>query len=60
MVMAWDTAHILFIVSAASAVAVVAIVVATAVAPARAVMVAFILGGALPGASGFNFAFNTS
>ena len=58
--MAWDAAHILLTVPAASAAAAaVAIVVATAVALARAIVVAFILGGAPPDASGFNFAFNT-
>ena len=59
--MAWDTAHILLTVPAASAAAAaVAITVATAVALAQATVVAFILGDALPGASDFNFVFNIS
>ena len=58
--MAWDTAHILLTVPAASAAAAAAaIIVATAVALARAIVVAFILGGALPGASDVNVAFET-
>ena len=58
MVMAWDAAHILLAASAASAAAAVAIV-ATSVTLARAIIAAFVLEGALLGASGVNFAFNT-
>ena len=59
--MTWDTAHILLTLSAASAAAAtVAIVVATAVALVKLSLLLLYLGVALPGASGFNFAFNTS
>ena len=58
MVMAWDLAHILLTVSAASAAAAaLAIVAATVVAFVWAIAVAFILVGALPGAFD-DFAFN--
>ena len=51
--MAWDATHILLTMSAD------AIVVATAVTFAQAIVVDFILWGALPGVSDFNFAFDT-
>ena len=45
--------------SAAAAAVAIVIVVTTAVALARAIVVDFILGGALPGVFDFNFAFDT-
>ena len=58
MVMAWDAAHVgILTISAASAAA--AVVVATAVTLARAIVAAFVLGGALPRASNVNFALDT-